>query len=149
MFPLVNRKVFEEGVLPDKHLFFGYEELDFGLALKRRGWQIMVSGDLHYRHRELSGRLGLKKVLYQRKKSNSLWREYYSTRNLINIILYKEKRYVTAFRLFFKTLLKSIFVFGYGFGYGLMNFWYLWLGMIHGILLIKGHVIKPVAKRTS
>jgi GT2 family glycosyltransferase len=147
MFPLVNRKVFEEGILPDKHLFFGYEELDFGLSLKRGGWQIMVSGDLHYRHRELAGRLGLKEVMYQRKKSNSFWREYYSTRNLMNIILYKEKRYATAFRFFFKTVLKSIFVFGYGFSYGLMNSWYLWLGLIHGVFHIKGQFIQPIAKR--
>ncbi|MFM1962606.1 MAG: hypothetical protein RLZZ172_1451 [Bacteroidota bacterium] len=149
MFPLVSRKVFEEGILPDKHLFFGYEELDFGLSLKRRGWQIMVSGDLHHRHRELAGRLGLKNPLYQRKKSSSLWREYYSTRNLMIIMLYKEKRYTTAIRFFFKTVLKSIFVFGYGFGYGLMNFWYLWLGLIHGIIRKKGQVVQPIAKRTN
>jgi hypothetical protein len=65
------------------------------------------------------------------------------------IMLYKEKRYTTAIRFFFKTVLKSIFVFRYGFGYGLMNFWYLWLGLIHGIICKKGQVVQPIAKRTN
>lgn len=149
MFPLVNRKVFEEGLLPDKDLFFGYEELDFGLSLKRNGWEIMVDGNLHYRHRELSGRIGLKKVLYQRKKSSALWREYYSTRNLMIIILYKEQKYLTALRFFLKTALKSLVVFGYGIGYGFSNFYFLWLGLIHGIFYKKGQYIKPVSKKIS
>lgn len=149
MFPLVNRKVFEEGILPDKELFFGYEDLDFGLSLKRGEWQIMVSGYLHLRHRELAGRLGLKEVLYQRKKSNSLWREYYSTRSLMIILLYKEKRMLTAMKYFFKTAVKSIYVFGYGFNYGINNFRFLWLGVIHGIVNKKGQYIKPVPKKSN
>jgi GT2 family glycosyltransferase len=149
MFPLVNRKVFVEGILPDKGLFFGYEDLDFGLSLKRGEWQIMVSGDLHMRHRELAGRLGLKKVLYQRKKSNSLWREYYSTRSLMIILLYKEKRMLTALKYFLKTAVKSIYVFGYGFNYGIKNFRFLWLGVIHGLVNKKGQYIQPVPKKTN
>jgi GT2 family glycosyltransferase len=149
MFPLVNRKVFEEGILPDKNLFFGYEDLDFGLSLKRGKWQILVSGELHWRHRELAGRLGLKKVLYQRKKSNSLWREYYSTRSLMIILLYKEKRMLTALKYFFKTAVKSIYVFGYGFNYGIKNFRFLWLGLIHGLFSIKGQYIQPVPKKIN
>jgi GT2 family glycosyltransferase len=149
MFPLVNRKVFEEGNLPDKHLFFGYEDLDFGLSLKRGKWQILISGDLHRRHRELAGRLGLKKVLYQRKKSNSLWREYYSTRSLMIILLYKEKKMVTVLKYFFKTAVKSIYVFGYGFNYGFNNFRFLWLGLIHGLINKKGLYIQPVPKKTN
>lgn len=149
MFPLVNRKVYEEGLLPDKDLFFGYEDLDFGLLLKRKNWEILVSGELHLRHRELAGRIGLKRSIYQRKKMSSVWREYYSTRSLMKILLYREQNILAALRYFFKTIIKSVYVFGYGFSYGSINFLYLWLGLIHGILNKKGQFIQPVAKKVS
>jgi GT2 family glycosyltransferase len=149
MFPLVNRKVYEEGLLPDKDLFFGYEDLDYGLSLKRSNWKIMVSGELHLRHRELAGRIGLKKVIYHRKKMSSVWREYYSTRSLMKILLYRERNMPAAIRYFVKTVVKSFFVFGYGLSYGSLNFFYLWLGLIHGVFNKKGQYIQPVAKKIS
>jgi GT2 family glycosyltransferase len=149
MFPLVNRRVYEEGILPDKDLFFGYEDLDFGLSLKRRNFEILVSGELHLRHRELAGRIGLKRAIYHRKKMSSVWREYYSTRSLMKILLYRERNATAALRYFFKTAFKSVFVFGYGFSYGSLNFLYLWLGLFHGIINKKGQYIQPVAKKIS
>ena len=135
--------------MPDKDLFFGYEDLDFGLSLKRKNWEILVSGELHLRHRELAGRIGLKRAIYQRKKMSSVWREYYSTRSLMKILLYRERNISASLRYFLKTILKSVYVFGYGISYGSINFLYLWLGLIHGIANKKGQYIQPIAKKVS
>jgi hypothetical protein len=69
----------------DERLFFGFEELDFGLRLGAAGWSLHVDGDLWRRARTAAGRLDL-----DPQPSRGLdapgWRRYYSLRNMIYIL---------------------------------------------------------------
>ena len=67
-------------------LFFGFEELEYGLRLRAAGWSLYVDGDRWRAGRQLLGRLdvaggptvGL---------AETTWRDYYRLRNLIAILL--------------------------------------------------------------
>ena len=147
MIPLIHRNVYENNALPDKSLFFGFEELDFCLSVKRAGLKIYVSGEEMVRHRKHFGRIGLKEKKYTRKNLESLWREYYSTRNLIHILLRKEKQYIGTAVLIFRVVLKMFYGFRYGFTYGKKNFIFLGKGVIHGLFKKMGLTITPIPKK--
>lgn len=147
MFPLISKKVFEKGIQPDEKFFFGFEELDFGLALKRAGFNIMISGELHFMHRELAGRLNLHKKLSLKRNDNSIWREYYGVRNLLYILIYKELNFVGAFFCFFRNIIKSIGVFKFGFIYGFKTSSLILRGLLDGLLGRMGMRILPNTKQ--
>lgn len=68
----------------DERLFFGYEELDLGLRLRRAGYRVVAHGDLWRERREAAGHLNTTRPL-------SLvclvgWRRYYSIRNYLHIM---------------------------------------------------------------
>ena len=145
MFPLLHRNIYLNTIFPDPDLFFGFEELDFCLAVKRANLKIFVSGDEIYRHRLLHGRLDLIKK-YKVKSIDSLWREYYSTRNIIYILLRKEKAYSAVAYITLRTFLKMFNVFRYGFVYGKLNFYYLSKGLYDGYRNRMGMTILPISK---
>ena len=72
----------EVGVF-DGRLFFGWEDLEYGLRLRRCGWRLVISAPITLRVRQLHDRTGLG----TRARGPGLppWRRYYSTRNLIAI----------------------------------------------------------------
>lgn len=76
---------------PDPDLFFGFEELDLGLALKRAGWSIWSSG--------IARQHGLAEMVEptaaSRRVSTLSWRRYYSFRNLV-VVLRKDRRTLDA-----------------------------------------------------
>jgi GT2 family glycosyltransferase len=149
MFPLVNRRVFGKNILPNANLFFGFEDLDFGLSLKRSGFNIITSGELHFKHRALAGRLNLNKTFANRRYTESLWREYYSVRSLVYILIYKEKNLLGLIRTVFRNLLKCFFVFKYGFSYGLVSSAMILRGLFDGMSERMGMRILPVAKKIT
>lgn len=71
--------------LPDARLFFGHEEQDFCLRLRRAGWRLWVDGAMMHERRRRAGRLGLtvRRSPLPRFPLDALWRQYYSTRNYI------------------------------------------------------------------
>ena len=133
MMPVIHKRVYERNVFPDPDLFFGYEELDFSLSIIRNGFKVLISGEELYRHREKAGRLNLKKKVYNQKKIQSLWREYYSIRNLTYILLKKEKSYAGVVKLFFRAIGKAFFGYKYGFAYGFKNMKLMIAGFCAGI----------------
>ena len=141
--PLIHRRVFEAGIFPSPELFFGFEELDFSLAIKRAGFKILISGENLLRHREHANRLNFSRGIYAKKDVQKLWREYYTLRNLIHILIKKERNWVGVFRLWLKGIVKSIYGFRFGFGYGWRNLQYLHLGFWHGFTGKLGHTISP------
>lgn len=76
-------------------LFFGFEELEYGLRLRAAGWSLYVDGDRWRAGRQLLGRLdvaggptvGL---------AETTWRDYYRLRNLIAILLGSGRRRVAV-----------------------------------------------------
>ncbi len=149
MFPLVNRRVFEKGILPSKDFFFGFEDLGFSLAVKRSGFKIMISGELQYEHRKLANRLNLKKKQHHQRSADSLWREYYSVRSITYILLHQEKKKMAVFISVFRNLCKSVFVFRYGFIYGKVASFMIIRGLFDGIFERLGMRITPHNKLLS
>lgn len=146
MFPLVSKRTFDKGILPSKNLFFGFEDLDFGLSIKRSGLKIITSGDLHLKHRKLAGRLNLKKNKSFKRSIHSIWREYYSVRSLIFILLHQEKSLIGTLSCISRNLIKSVFVYKYGFSYGIKSCRIILLGLFDGIFKRMGMRITPVLK---
>ncbi|MCX6171899.1 MAG: glycosyltransferase [Flavobacterium sp.] len=145
MFPMLHRNLYNQNIFPNPDLFFGFEELDFCLAVKRAKLKIFVSGDEIYRHRLLHGRLDLIKK-YKVKSIDSLWREYYSTRNIIYILLRKEKAYSALAYITLRTCLKMFYMFRFGLKYGKLNFHYLSKGLYDGYRNRMGMTILPISK---
>jgi glycosyltransferase involved in cell wall biosynthesis len=82
--------------LPDARLFFGFDDLEYGLRLRAAGYTLYVDGDEWATLRSASGRTGL-----DHRPSKLVrpvgWRDYYSTRNLV-WILRSRGRHVAAAR---------------------------------------------------
>nr|WP_276559892.1 glycosyltransferase [Roseivirga pacifica] len=78
----------ESGVLPTANLFFGFEELDFCLSLKKEGYRLLVDSKTWYQNRLSDGNCidsyrfksssGTSKVNYKRM--------YFSHRNMLYIL---------------------------------------------------------------
>lgn len=68
--------------VPLPKLFFGFEELELGLRLRRAGWRILVDGSALKARREAEGRLNLDDRPRLRNTRNA-GRDYYSLRNLL------------------------------------------------------------------
>jgi GT2 family glycosyltransferase len=69
--PLYRWSAIDEGGFFDERLFFGFEDLDLGLRLRQRGWQLVVvpSEGLH--------------VVSDTSATRTAWREHYKTRSLV------------------------------------------------------------------
>ena len=117
---------------------FGFEELDFCLKVKRRGFSILVDCGLFLEARRLHGRLEVKMLVYQKK--NNLVREYYSLRNLLfisdSLTLDSMKR-----KLYLKWIAKAFYGFRYGLKYGFKNFQMIGLAFWHYWKGIKGKTV--------
>lgn len=149
MFPLISKRVFNLGLLPTADLFFGFEDLDFSLSLKRSGFRIIISGDIHFMHREMAGRLNLRKMTQTKRPEDSLWREYYSVRSLIYILLYREKNLIGFLISIVRNIIKSIFVFKYGLNYGYKANYMILKGLFDGLLGRLGMIILPNTKQMT
>jgi GT2 family glycosyltransferase len=119
-------------ILPDEKLFFGFEELDFDLQIKKNGYKLLVDRQLYYEHRKYSNRLGLKKRDFKKKNKSLLIREYYSIRNILYIT--KKNHYNLAFiKLFFYFFIKQFLGFRFGLNYGYTCFKNFFLSFYHFI----------------
>ncbi|MDI1323159.1 MAG: glycosyltransferase [Algoriphagus sp.] len=135
---IISGEVARAGIAPDPELFFGFEELDFCLKVKRRGFSIIVDCGLFLEARRLYSRMDFERPVYQKK--NNLVREYYSLRNLLfisdSLTLNSMKR-----KLYVKWSAKTLYGFRYGFHYGFKNFQMIWLAFWHYWKGIKGKTL--------
>jgi glycosyltransferase involved in cell wall biosynthesis len=95
--PCFSVEAMREVGLPDPRLFFGFDDLEYGLRLRFAGRPLYVSGEFLHRERGVYGILG------QRKPPNRTittlgWRDYYSTRNLVWILRHN-RRHMAAVRV--------------------------------------------------
>lgn len=136
---LVHRDIVNAGVFPDKDLFFGFEELDFCLKAKRRGFTILVHCELFLRLRQKHNRTNFERPIYV-KKLNPV-REYYSLRNLLLIsdtltLNTMEKQLIR------KWSFKAIYGFRYGLSYGIQNARMIFLAFWHYSKRVKGRTLE-------
>ncbi len=144
-FPIVNRRVYEAGVLPDPTLFFGFEDLEFCLRIKKIGLSILVSGQEVERLRLHYNKLGKNKIRGLKKNVNHLWRQYYSVRTIAYILRYNND-YFLFLKQLLKTIIKIILGFKYGFDYGVIQAQYLMNGYFDGFRKKMGLRVLPQEK---
>jgi GT2 family glycosyltransferase len=95
-FPLLRaRALHDVGVFRDE-LFWGLDDLDFGLRLRASGYRLVLSGELTHWAREFHGRLGLGKSTMSVAMSQAPWRRYYTLRNLIDILRRHDRTLLAA-----------------------------------------------------
>ena len=108
-------------IFPDEKLFFGMEELDFDLKIKKTGYNLLVDRPFYYQHRLRWNRVDVPNKSLQVKSDNALVREYYSIRN--GLYIYKKNRLITAWIIFFSYYAtKQIFSFKFGIKQGKSRF---------------------------
>lgn len=100
------RAIRSVGVFDDR-LFFGFDDLEYGLRMSGAGFPIFAHGGLWRLHRTAVGRLDMTGVP-ARTLGASSWRRYYSLRNLI-YILRKHGHPVGAARLAARGVAKPLY----------------------------------------
>ena len=145
---IVNTFSISDKTLPNPDLFFGFEELEFSLKLQRNGFKLLVDGALMKRYRSSSGHLGIikKRKIIPEYSEESLWRQYYSTRNLIFMMNNDFGNKKLAFRIAFVAILKSMTGFLRGTKFGRRNFYLLWLAVFDAYRKKMGMIIQPGSK---
>ncbi|WP_185153352.1 glycosyltransferase [Fulvivirga lutimaris] len=123
-----GQAVREYQIYPEEKLFFGFEELDFDLKLKERGFKLYCPKKEYYKKRKEKGRLNLKKQTSF--KTDNMHRNYYSYRNLL-FISYRHKMYFGFLYLLLKLFSKSIIGFKFGWSYGIENLKFCSLAFTH------------------
>jgi GT2 family glycosyltransferase len=91
----------------EERLFFGFDDLEFGLRLGAAGYTMFAHGDLWHAEREAHGRLG-SGTLPERGLGEPTWRRYYSLRNLLFILHARGDRAGQA-RLVARSLAKPVY----------------------------------------
>ena len=104
-----------------------------------------VDKQIYLKCRIETNRLDYKRKVLSKPNLNTLWREYYSIRNLLYI--YKTNQlYYALVRILFIKLLKSVLVFKYGFKIGLYTMKITFLAIFHFVVGAKGKKIMPLKK---
>ena len=96
-FPFIRAEVLREIGPFRSDLFFGLDDLEFGLRMRRKRYSIFADGSGWLRRRADGGRLGLE-VRPSTVAGDPGWRRYYSLRNAI-WILRSHRRTATATRV--------------------------------------------------
>ena len=125
---IVNAQAVKAGALPDADLFFGFEELDFCLRVKKTGFEIKVLTELFIRARQYYGKTNYRQPMYLEKRTDELKRQYYSTRNMLVILMRNGLYFAYAYQVV-KAIGKGLYGFRFGFHYGSRNFLMLFKGL--------------------
>ncbi|MBC6369028.1 glycosyltransferase family 2 protein [Algoriphagus sp. AK58] len=135
---LVSAKVVKAGIVPNKDLFFGFEELDFCLKLSRQGFTLIVDCGLFLEARKATNRLDFHQPVYSKK--GNLVREYYSLRNLLYIADSLTQQTMKT-RLIGKWTVKAFYGYRYGLSYGWKNMQMIVLAFWHYFRGVKGKTL--------
>lgn len=134
--------------LPDPRLFFGFEDPDYCLRMRRAGYRILALGSLMRAYREGAGRIGLgsTRTLRPSYSPDRLWRRYYVTRNYIHVMRRTFGRPDLARREAAKALARAVSAWGRGPRFG-VKFGVLQLrGVVDGYRDRLGCTVPPQAK---
>lgn len=134
---IISSDVLKKGILPDPDLFYGYEELSFDLNMKKAGFTSVVATAEFLEVRKKYGRIGFDRPVYSLKAPKNLWREYYSTRNLLFIL--KDNGHHLGYLYFLlKSITKGLYGFRYGWRFGTSNLRFVYSGIWHSFIGKKG-----------
>lgn len=144
--PLIRREVVEAVGVPDASLFFGFEEREYALRIRRAGYRIVASGDDFHARREQGGHLGKEVSGQVMRPASGLWREYYSYRNQIYIHRTVLERAGHAWGVAGRALGKAALSYRRGFGYGRRASGLLLRAVWDGMTGRMGRRVEPVSK---
>lgn len=118
MSKIVNGKMIRaHQIYPDEKLFFGLEELDFDLKIKKCGYSLLVDRQFYFKHRLKWNRVNVPTKVLKNKTGNELIREYYSVRNGL-AVFYKNKLFSACIIFFLYYASKQIYSFKFGLNHG-------------------------------
>jgi GT2 family glycosyltransferase len=82
---IFSSKMVRDVGIPDPRLFYGKEELEYCLRVRRAGYRLLVDGGFMYEHRARAGRLNRNKgrAIAPVASFKNIWKRYYNTRNYI------------------------------------------------------------------
>ena len=92
-FPIYRVGAVREVGVFDEQLFFGFDDLEYGLRLRRAGFDVLADGDVWRPRRENRATPYVGKTLTLGEPG---WRRYYSVRNLIYILRRHHRTYAAA-----------------------------------------------------
>lgn len=145
---LLRAEAVETIGLPDETLFFGLEEIEYCLRLRRQGYGLWVDGDLLFEYRTLAGRLGAtpRRRAVTPLSRGQIWRQYYHTRNTIHLMRRTFDHPQLARREAVRALARALLSFRRGLGFG-ARFAVLQLrGVIDGYRDRMGRTVEPTVK---
>lgn len=142
---IVRSAVLEDAGLPNPRLFFGLEEMEFCLRIRRAGYRLLVEGDLMRGHRQLAGRLGMevRRRPARRHRPETLWRRYYNSRNYIFLMRHTFHRPDLARREAVKALVRTVAAWGGGLRYGWLYTRLQLAGVRDGFAERMGRTVEP------
>lgn len=120
---IINGEVVRKAILPSAELFFGFEELDYCLKIKKAGYKIYIDGATI-----LKGRLTAGNTDPNYRWRSKHWgieapglRQYYSARNMLFVLLKNQLLFALTY-VFIKTFFKAFWGYRYGVAYGKKSF---------------------------
>lgn len=139
---ILHRCVVEQVGLPDARLFFGAEEMEYSLRIRRAGFRMLVDGKLHLEGRQRANRLNFQRpgVMSSRRP---IWRQYYSTRNYIFMMQNTFGRPDLARREAGKAVGRAALSWQHGPAYGLKFSRFQLRGIQDGYLNRMGRTVLP------
>jgi GT2 family glycosyltransferase len=138
-----------KGILPNPKLFFGFEEYDYCLRLKRAGYRLIVDGNLMSEYRKLKNRINYKSKHNIIPSKDTIWRKYYTYRNLIYLMTYEYGKPTLTLLYILNALAKGFTGFYHGFSFGINHFRMVLLAISDGLTKKIGKTIIPVEKNRS
>ena len=145
---IVRQKTVAAVGLPDSRLFFGFEEFEYCLRIRRAGYRLLVDGDMMKECRARCGRLGWTRPRHvlPHHSYETIWRRDYSTRNYIFAMKSTFRRPDLARREVFKAIVRACMSWGHGPRYG-SAFTRLQLrGIVDGYFGRTGRTVSPIPK---
>jgi GT2 family glycosyltransferase len=131
MSKIVNGKMISEyAIFPEKKLFFGLEELDFDMKVKKIGYKLLVDKSLYWKHRVNANRVNFKRKYFIKKNDYLLQRNYYSTRNIL-YICYVNNFFLSLLFQILKAIFKPVLNINYGFKYFKKTMYINYLALYH------------------
>lgn len=144
--PLISVHAIRAVGLYDERLFFGFDDLEYGLRLWAAGFRIYVHGGLWRQDRAYHNRIGIR-TEPDRHLSPVNWRRYYSIRNLIYILM-KHGHHTSAIRVSVRSLAKPVYNLPRQPLLASQHFLIAARAVVHAYVRRMGRTIEPVAKHS-
>lgn len=134
--------------IPDAALFFGFDDLEYGLRMREAGWNLYIDGRMLARERHAYGLAGIERSPHKTISSMG-WRDYYSTRNLVWILKARNQRVAAgryiARRVFAKAIYNALRDPRLAWKYFTLSF----RAALDGYTGRLGKTVEPTASKTS